>query len=150
MAGDERDCAMTKLVPPSLHHLATVRALVEAPRELARIPAGTREMIAITGGTAEGRINGRILPGGADWAINHGDGTATIWARYAIERDDGSLIMVTNAGYVTEQPDGSWRGHTVPQLEAGAGDLTWLHTTILIGTLHATESLVELVWWQVG
>jgi hypothetical protein len=107
-------------------------------------------MIAITGGTVEGRIAGRILPGGADWAINHGDHTATIWARYAIERDDGSLIMVTNSGHVTEQANGAWRGYTVPRLEAGADDLKWLQTSVLVGTLHATEAVVELVWWQVG
>jgi hypothetical protein len=141
---------MAQPVPPPLRHLATVRAHIEAPRNVARIPAGTREMIAITGGTAEGRIAGRILPGGADWAINHGDGTATIWARYAIEREDGSLIMVTNSGHVTEQADGSWRGYTVPRLEAGADNLNWLHTSVLVGTLHATEAMVELVWWQIG
>jgi hypothetical protein len=141
---------MTKLLPPALRHLATVRAFIEAPRNVAKTQAGIREMIVITGGTVEGRIAGRILPGGADWAINHGNGTGEIWARYAIERDDSSLIMVTNSGHVAEQLDGSWRGYTAPQLEAGADDLKWLHTSVLVGTLHATEAVVELVWWQVG
>jgi Protein of unknown function (DUF3237) len=135
---------------PTLLHAASLRAIVEAPRNVARVAAGMREMIVITGGTVSGTINGKILPGGADWAINHGGGRATIWARYAIECGDGSLIMVTNAGHVAEQPDGSWRGHTVPKIETGAPELEWLNTAMLVGTLHAKDNTVELEWWSVN
>lgn len=136
--------------PPSLRHVARIQATVLMPENIARTPAGTRELIAITGGTLEGEIAGTIIPGGADWALNHGDGTATIWARYAVRRADGSMIMVTNSGVVVEQPDGSWRGHTSPQLEAGAADLQWLRTAVLIGTLHASAdgSSVEMDWYR--
>jgi Protein of unknown function (DUF3237) len=140
---------MNKPSPPALAHVASLHAIVEAPRNVARLASGMREMIVIAGGTVEGAINGKILPGGADWAVNHGGGKATIWARYAIECDDGSLVMVTNAGHVAEQPDGSWRGHTAPKLEASAPDLQWLNTAVLVGTLHAMNDAVELEWWRV-
>jgi hypothetical protein len=140
---------MTAPEPPLLKFVARILANVDPPMEVGHIASGVREMIPITGGTAEGLIEGVILPGGADWAINHDNGKATIWARYAIKRADGSLIMVTNSGNASEQRGGSWRGHTVPRLEAGAEDLKWLNTAVLVGTLHATEGVVELVWWQV-
>ena len=75
-----------------------------------------------------------------------------VWARYAIARDDGSLIMVTNSGNVREEKDGSWTGHTVAKLEAGADDLRWLNTAIVVGSLKAAAdgSGVVLEWWTVG
>ena len=40
------------------------------------------------GGTVSGpRLNGRILPGGADWQIIRADGAADIEARYTIETE---------------------------------------------------------------
>ena len=44
------------------------------------------------------KLNGRILPGGADWQIIRTDGAADIKARYIIETDDGARIMVTSEG----------------------------------------------------
>jgi hypothetical protein len=142
---------MTTQSPPTLQHVAHVHATILMPENIASTHSGTRELIAITGGTLEGEIAGTIIPGGADWAVNHGDGTATIWARYAVRRADGSLIMETNSGVAAEQPDGRWRGHTTPQLEAGADDLQWLKTAVLVGTLHAKAdgTGVEMDWYRV-
>jgi hypothetical protein len=120
---------------------------------VARLAGGTREMIVITGGNVSGpHIAGSIIPGGADWCMNFGDGTAEVWARYAIERHDGTLVMVTNSGIAREQPDGRWTGHTVAKLEAGAADLAWLNTALVIGSLVAAAdgSRVDLEWWTVG
>jgi Protein of unknown function (DUF3237) len=50
---------------PALRHVASLRASVEAPRNIARIASG---------GAVKGEIDGKILPGGADWAVNHGGG----------------------------------------------------------------------------
>lgn len=138
---------------PKLSPLATLKVSLEAPRPVATVAGGTREMIVITGGAVSGpHITGKIIPGGADWCMNFGGGVSEVWARYGIERDDGSLVMVTNSGIVHEQKDGSWTGHTVAKLEAGASDLAWLNTAIVIGTLKAAAdgSGVELEWWTVG
>jgi hypothetical protein len=67
--------------------------------EIGRTPAGERRMIAILGGRVEGpRLNGRILPGGADWQTVAADGVADIRARYAIEADSGARILVNSEG----------------------------------------------------
>lgn len=53
---------------------------------------GSRNIIPITGGTMSGKVNGKILPGGADYQLNGLD------ARYTLETNDGELIIVRNCG----------------------------------------------------
>lgn len=77
----------------------TIFAELEAITSLGRTPYGERRVIGILGGSVRGpKLNGRILPGGADWQIIRTDGTADIKARYIIETDDGARIMVTSEG----------------------------------------------------
>ncbi|MGB8639968.1 MAG: DUF3237 domain-containing protein [Pseudolabrys sp.] len=77
----------------------TIFAELEGITSLGRTPYGERRVIGILGGSVRGpKLNGRILPGGADWQIIRADGTADIKARYIIETDDGARIMVTSEG----------------------------------------------------
>jgi Protein of unknown function (DUF3237) len=77
----------------------TIRAELEAIMNLGRTPYGERRVVGITGGSVQGRnLNGRILPGGADWQIIRSDGAADIQARYTIETDTGARILVTSDG----------------------------------------------------
>jgi len=57
---------------------------------------GTRNVIPITSGTATGRISGKVLAGGADFQLL--GASFILDARYAIEADDGTLIIVRNCG----------------------------------------------------
>lgn len=51
------------------------------------------------GGSVSGpRLNGRVLPGGADWQIIRADGAADIQARYTIETAAGGRILVNSEG----------------------------------------------------
>ena len=64
-----------------------------------RTPYGERRVIGILGGSVRGpKLNGRILPGGADWQIVRSDGAADISARYTIETDAGARILVSSEG----------------------------------------------------
>ena len=77
----------------------TIHAELEAIMNLGRTPYGERRVIGITGGTVRGRkLNGRILPGGADWQFVRGDGAADIQARYVIETEAGARILVLSDG----------------------------------------------------
>jgi len=53
---------------------------------------GSRNIIPITGGTMSGKVNGKILPGGADYQLSGLD------ARYTLKANDGELIIVRNCG----------------------------------------------------
>lgn len=67
--------------------------------KLGRTPYGERRVIGIVGGTVRGpKLNGRILPGGADWQIVRSDGAADIQARYTIETDAGARVLVSSDG----------------------------------------------------
>src|SRR5262245_31850240 len=67
---------------------------------LGNTPYGERRIIGILSGTVEGpRLNGRVLPGGADWQIVRADGVVHLHARYTIETHAGGQILVDAEGY---------------------------------------------------
>jgi hypothetical protein len=77
----------------------TVQAELDALMNLGRTPYGERRMIGISGGRVTGaKLNGRILPGGADWQIVRADGAADIQARYVIEAKGGARVVVDSKG----------------------------------------------------
>ena len=77
----------------------TIEAELEPIVTVGRTPYGERRFVGITGGTIKGaRLNGRILPGGADWQVIRSDGVADIQARYIIEADGGGRVVVESKG----------------------------------------------------
>lgn len=84
----------------------TIHAELEAIMNLGRTPLGERRIIGILGGTVQGpTLNGRVLPGGADWQIIRADGAADIKARYTIETGEGARILVNSEGLRHAPPD---------------------------------------------
>jgi Protein of unknown function (DUF3237) len=62
-------------------------------------PYGERRMVGILGGRVEGaKLNGRILPGGADWQIVRSDRVVDIKATYVIETESGTRVLVASDG----------------------------------------------------
>jgi hypothetical protein len=81
------------------HPIFTIHADLDPMMSLGATPYGERRIIGIRGGTVAGRkLNGRVLPGGADWQIVRGDGAADIQARYTIEAESGARILVDSKG----------------------------------------------------
>jgi hypothetical protein len=77
----------------------TIQAELSAIMNLGPTPYGERRIVGITGGTVWGaKLNGRILPGGADWQIVRSDGAADIQARYTIETETNARILVSSDG----------------------------------------------------
>ncbi len=77
----------------------TIHAELADIMNLGRTPLGERRVIGILGGSVRGsKLQGRILPGGADWQLIRGDGAADIQARYTIETDAGARILVSSNG----------------------------------------------------
>ena len=67
--------------------------------DLGPAPFGHRRVVNLLGGTVTGaRLNGRILPGGADWQVMARDGALDIQAHYTIENESGALIEVDSRG----------------------------------------------------
>ena len=63
--------------------------------DLGPAPFGHRRVVNILGGPVTGaRLNGRVLPGGADWQIVAADGSIDLHARYTLQSDAGALVSV--------------------------------------------------------
>lgn len=89
----------TILPAPGLRHLCDFDVELTAPHELGDGAKGRHRIIPIVGGAVRGeRLNGRILPVGADWQTVRSDGVAELDARYAFETDDGAIVEVQNFG----------------------------------------------------
>lgn len=90
----------------SAQPIFTIHCELEGIMSLGRTPLGDRRIINILGGPVRGpKLNGRVLPGGADWQIIRTDGAADIKARYTIETDAGALILVDSQGLRHGPPD---------------------------------------------
>jgi uncharacterized protein DUF3237 len=73
---------------------------------LGQTPYGERRIINILVGMVSGeRLNGKVLPGGADWQIVRSDGVVHLQARYTLQADSGGLIQVDAEGYRHGPPE---------------------------------------------
>jgi len=126
-------------------------------------PYGERRAVNIVGGRVAGeRLNGRILPGGADWQIIRADGVADIRARYTIEAEDGGLILVNSEGLRHGPPDviarlsrgepvdpALYYFRTVLRFETAAPALSWLNTILAVGRGQREARAVRLDVFEV-
>ena len=115
-------------------------------------------------GTFEGPgIQGRVLPGGADWQIVRADGVADLDTRYTLETDDGKLIYVQNPGIRHAPPEVTARlmkGEPVdpslvyfrsaPKFETSAPELAWLTRSIFVGTGERYPADVVIRFWKLA
>jgi hypothetical protein len=149
--------------PPALRFAFQVRAAVAKPVDTGPAMDIRRRMIPITGGTVSGpRLNGRVLPGGADWQVILPDGAADLVARYVIEAEDGTLITVVNRGLRHGPPELLARlaaGEMVdpaliyfratPRLEAPPGPHFWMARAIFLCNAARRPDAVELDFFEV-
>jgi Protein of unknown function (DUF3237) len=126
-------------------------------------PYGERRVVNIVGGRVMGeRLNGRILPGGADWQIIRSDGVADIRARYTIEAEDGGLILVNSEGLRHGPQDviarlsrgepvdpALYYFRTVLRFETAAPPLSWLNKMLTIGRGQREARAVRLDVFEV-
>ena len=129
---------------------------------LGRTPYGERRIINILGGRIEGRLSGRILPGGADWQIIRGDGVADIQARYTIETDTGAKVLVASDGVRHGPPDVMARlsrgetvdpslyyFRTVMRFETADAEADWLNRILAIAYGAREQNAVRLSVYEV-
>lgn len=139
--------ATRALEQPTLSRAIVIRADLGPAVEFATTQGTTRAMFPITGGVAQGPgWTARILPGGADFAISLPDGSYAIEARYCLELDDGTPVMVTNAGRMVPQPDGSYLGRTRAALEVPDGPHRALGQAVYFGTALAEPGDTDHVY----
>lgn len=138
-------------VPSLLHkHLITLRLDVDSANsaQIGKTPEGQRTIAPVAGGTFDGeRLNGKVLPGGADWVRFRADGTMVIDVRLTLKTDDEALIYLSYQGRFTGAAGvmaqlaqgktlaaGSYSLVTVAKFECGDERYAWLNDVIAVGT----------------
>jgi len=126
---------------PTLEHVMTVRATIEASIEMGKTPGGQRRVIPIAGGAFEGAgLKGVVMPGGEDWQLVRDDGVTMLDANYWLRTEDGTIIRVHNAVLTSQQPaSGGGKptnyARSTVRFEAPLGKYDWLNKAIFVGTL---------------
>ena len=132
---------------PRLDFVGTVEAEVAAPVVVGAGAAGERRIVPILGGRVSGpRLQGEILPGGADFQLIRPDGVAEIEARYTLRLSDGALVYVVNRGLRHAAPEDMARllrgepvppervyFRTAPAFETASPAHAWLQRSLFVG-----------------
>ncbi len=124
---------------PKAELLFEIEAICSPPEHMGVIDGGQARMIPIIGGTVTGeRLQGEVMPGGADWSIMRDSGLATVEARYAIRASDGTIIQIFNGVTDHVGQHGDRQGVmaiTAPRFIAPDGPHEWLNHGVYVGTL---------------
>lgn len=140
---------------PHLEFVMEVRLKFPDVQMIANTPAGgNRSAVYVREGTFEGpKLKGRVVPGsGGDYAYFRPDDVAVFDARYMLEVDDGSLILLHNKGYLWGRhddtmarlrewafndgppvPHADYYLRCTPTFETSIGKYDWLTKTVFIG-----------------
>jgi hypothetical protein len=146
---------------PQLEYLTRLTVNVGRPVEVGETHAGRRRVIPILGGMARGpAFNGKVLPGGADFQLVRSETVSDLDARYVVETDDGEHLFVTNLAYRTGRPEdiaALLRGEPVPaeriyfrcspRFEVSGHRLSWLESTVVIGSGRREPDSVVIDLW---
>jgi hypothetical protein len=159
-----RDAPSRRSGDPMLSHapIFTIRAELADIRHFGETPYGERRVVDIVGGRVDGpRLKGRILPG-ADWQIVRPDGVTDLKARYAIETDQGTRILVTSDGLRHGPPEviaalargeevdpARYYFRTLMRFETADPTLAWLNRILALGTGAREKLAVRLDVYEV-
>jgi len=160
------------LPAPSLEHLADLIVHVAAPIEAGAVTGlnsrGRRRIIPITGGTLRGpRLQGRVLPGGADFQLVVSETAADLDARYIIALEGpehgGEHVYVQNRALRRGSPADIAklvRGEVVdpaavyfrcvPTFEVSSPKLAWLTESLFVGTGARHPDRVEISLYRLA
>lgn len=149
---------MLDLKTPELRPFCTLEVEAGPARSLGMGRLGQRRIIPIAGGRVTGpRLNGRILPGGADWLTVSHDGMSLMDARYVLETDDGVIVEIIDQGYRhgpeaviksllagADVPPEAYYMRSSIRLESGAPAYSYLNRTVFVGTGAKTPAGVQI------
>src|SRR3954447_25981521 len=119
-------------------------------------PFGRRILFGASGGSFEGpKLQGKVLPGGGDWALFRPDGTMTLDVRLTLQMQDGALVHMTYGGRLVVPSDlradmtdekiryqvdpARYYFRTNPLFETGAERYAWLNDIVCIGSGYLIE-----------
>lgn len=151
------------LPPPGLAHLCDLAVDVGTPVDAGVSPFGRRRFVPITGGTATGKLSGRVVPGGADFQLVTAGRIARLEASYMLELDDGAHVFVRNlalrvagaevtASLLRGEPVAAgqvyFRGQVT--LETGDSGLAWLNERLFVCVGERDPQTVRMSFYELA
>lgn len=149
-----------KLNKYKLEHLFSYSVSVDANMDFMKgMPLGTRLTGYITGGKVWGpKLNGKLLPVGADWSYVRKHGIVDIDCRTMIEAENGDHIYMTYTGRIdlgSEEAAADYANgklppimgnQTIPVLETNSKVYDWANrvTCFGIGRVDFTEDPIVI------
>jgi len=159
---DDSEDGIPDVLTPRFEHAFDLDVVVEEPIEIGDTGDGQRRIIPIKEGTVSGRIEGHVLPGGADFQLFRVDRPSELVAKYAIETESGSRIYVENRGIRDASPEIKRRlgegeevdpedvyFRSVPEFETADPDLEWLTRSVFVATGIRQPKGVKISVWEV-
>lgn len=157
----------TPFLEPALDLTVHVATPIEAGDVIGLNSRGKRRIIPITGGTVSGRVNGRVMAGGADFQLVVSATSADLDARYMLQLDDadwaGAHVFVQNRALRRGSPEDIARlvrGEPVdpaaiyfrcaPTFEVSHQALAWMTESLFIGTGARFPDRVEMRFFRVA
>src|SRR5512140_3863017 len=141
-------------------YVFTITARIGDVTSVGDLGHGVRRSIPIVGGEVRGeKVNGKVLPFGADFQIIRPNELIELEAKYGFETDDGAVVYVENRGIrfgPVELLQKLKRGEpvdpkliyfrTVPKFETGAENYRWLTEHLFVGSAarHADRVVVDV------
>jgi hypothetical protein len=141
----------------SLEPLMVYRAELREPVAVGAGPFGSRQIYDITGGSFEGaRLNGKLLPSGADWLLVDDNNVARLDVRATLETHDGARIYMQYNGVLLlndkvlqamasagETQFGDTYFVTQPRFETGDERYAWLNSVMAVAEGRTLPNAVE-------
>ncbi len=123
----------------------------ESTMEVRDDGSGYLRVIPIVGGSFEGKLNGVIVSGGADWNTTRENGVAHVFAKYLLRTEDGEYIAIENEGKIRFDEQSMIK--TTPRFQAdSSGKYAWMNYGVYVGSLDAgkKENQVEITIYRMS
>lgn len=131
---------------PGLEFAFEVIAKVDAPLIVGRVGDGERRVIGIREGSVAGpMLNGKVIPGGADYQMVKDNGVSEVQALYTLETEDGAIIHIEakgireatreiaakiNSGELVDPSEYYFR--TTPRLQTDSEKYDWVNRRLFV------------------
>ncbi len=111
--------------------------------EVGKVGDGNLNVIPIIGGDFDGKIKGSVMPIGADWNINRGNGIAHASAKYVLKTEDDEYISIENEGVINFLNESTIKTRT-KFLVDNSSKYAWLNTGVYVGSLEGGDKPGEI------